>query len=157
VNESGAGTETQGGVARSVVFGGATKVESVVPRVFVGRGTVGNKCFVVVNEAIAEIEKEAPSIQSRAKLEANEAFLRCTVLPVGTREEIRDGIEVGVLRKMMIEIKAVTGDERSAVRAGFAVSLPRADADDGLCGDLQTLLRVDLSHVIHPGVCIFDV
>lgn len=34
---------------------------------------------------------------------------------------------------------------------------PGSDADHGLRGDLQTLLRVDLSHVIHPGVCIFDV
>jgi hypothetical protein len=35
--------------------------------------------------------------------------------------------------------------------------LPRADADHGLRGDLETLLRADLSHVIHPRVCIFDV
>jgi hypothetical protein len=36
-------------------------------------------------------------------------------------------------------------------------ALPSADADDCLSGDFQTFLRVDLSHVVHPGVGIFDV
>jgi hypothetical protein len=122
VNESGAGVESESGIARSVEFDGAAKVESIAPSAVVG-GTAWNKRLVVVNEAVAEIEKQAPSAESRSKLETDEAFLRRTVLAVGagTREETCDGIEVGVLRKTIIETKAVAGNELFAVGAGFPV------------------------------------
>jgi hypothetical protein len=62
VNESGTRIEAENGIAGSVEFDGAAEVESVAPSAFVGSGTSWNKGLVVVNEAVAEIEKEAPSI-----------------------------------------------------------------------------------------------
>jgi len=62
VNESGTRIEAENGIAGSVEFDGAAEVESIAPGAFVGSGTSWNKGLVVVNEAVTEIEKEAPSI-----------------------------------------------------------------------------------------------
>ena len=63
VNESGAGVQTQRGIAGSVEFHGAAKIESIAPGAFVGRGIVGNKRLVVVNEAVTQIEEQSPALQ----------------------------------------------------------------------------------------------
>ena len=60
-----------------------------------------------MDEAVAEIEKEASPVESTPELETDEAFLRGTMLAIGagTREEIHDGIEVGVLSETITESK----------------------------------------------------
>src|SRR4029077_3644111 len=62
MNERGTRIEAESGIAGSVEFDGAAEVESVAPGAFVGSGTVWNKGLVVVNEAVTEIEEEAPSV-----------------------------------------------------------------------------------------------
>jgi polyisoprenoid-binding protein YceI len=49
--------------------------------------------------------------------QTDEALLRCAVLTIGagTREELRAGIEVGVLRKTIAKIKTVAQKELFAV------------------------------------------
>jgi len=85
MNEGGARIETESGIAGDSVLQGAAKIESIAPRALVVGRTSRNKRFVVVNEAVAEIGKQAPVAESAPKFEAGEPFLCSSVMAVRTR------------------------------------------------------------------------
>ena len=111
VNEGSAGIETETRMAGSIEFDCPTKVEGEAPGAFVRRGAAGNKCLVVMDEAVAHDWRTVPSCPRSAEFKSNKAFLRATVLTVGAgaRKKIHDGIEIGILREPIIEIKTVAG------------------------------------------------
>jgi len=55
----------------------------------------------------------------------------------------------------MATSKYSAATEHDETEATLASELPSADADDSLSGDLQALLGMDLTNVIHPGMRVF--
>ena len=123
VDECGAGIETKGGMAEGVEFDGATKIESIAPRAFIGGRVARDKSLVVVDETVAGVGEESPFAKGAAEFGANNALLCTTMLTksAGTREKIHDGIKISVFGESVVEIKTVARQELFAAGAGFAI------------------------------------
>src|SRR4029077_4378481 len=73
----------------------------------------------------------------------------CKLPPSHTRIRVSDNrVKSGVLRRIKARIEQ--GEWRSWV-------LPSAEPDDGLGGNLETLLWMDRAHVFHPRMRVLDI